>query len=320
MSTDDIHLAVFTGTAPRIHLFDLADGTHLQSWGQDGEGPGEFLSSSGLELIGNHVYALDGNRGRLSIFEVTGDLVRTVSLQDFGMPPNFARRLDRAGGDRVLFGLSVPMGNERSIIARSFGPSASEDPVHQDTVIVFAQRTATLRLTAEGAPGLTLSSPYSPTSRWTSVAGGVAFWQGSDSDIRVLGFDGALKSVISLALDDRFEITEADREYWLQNEIPQEFFGQRVFEPLREKARRTVDFPRHHPLMFKLLDGPDDLLWVRRTPGGQDQIWDIVDTEGQLVSRITLAPGQALLSVIPGHLVLKVTDDLGVESVEVHRC
>ena len=47
------------------------------------------------------------------------------------------------------------------------------------------------------------------------------------------------------------EVTSEDREFWLQDAIPQEFLGQRPFEPLREKARRTVDFPRYHPLMFE---------------------------------------------------------------------
>ena len=148
----------------------------------------------------------------------------------------------------------------------------------------------------------------------------MAFWQGPDPEVRILGFDGEQRSVVSLALGDLFEVTAEDREYWLQNEIPQEFQGQRVFEPLRQEARRTVDFPQHHPLLFEFLNGPDDLLWVRRTPDGRDQVWDIADALGQLAGRVSLAPGQVLMAVVPDHLVLKVTDALGVESVEVHQC
>ena len=126
--------------------------------------------------------------------------------------------------------------------------------------------------------------------------------------------------MVSLALDDRFEVTAEDREYWFQNAIPQEFMGQRVFEPLRREARRTVDFPRYHPLAFDLLSAPGDVLWVRRTPDGKDQVWDVVDAQGQPAGRVALAPDQALMAVIPDHMVLRVTDALGVESVEVHRC
>lgn len=318
VSSDGPLLVVLSGSYPVIHLF--AGGTHRRSWGRSGEGPGEFRSTAGVTSVGRHVYALDGNLGRLSVFEYTGDLVRTVSLRDIGLSGYLARRLHRDGGGTVVLGLAVPMGNERVIVARSLGASADEDPVRRDTVHVYPRRTSTLRLTAPGAPGLTLSPPYSPDPKWTPVSGGVAFWQGPEPEVRILGLDGEQKSVVRLALDDRFEVTAEDREYWLQNEIPQDFQGQRVFEPLREEARRTVDFPRYHPLMFELLGGPDDLLWVRRTPDGRDQVWDITDVHGQLASRVLLAPGQVLMAVIPDHLVLKVTDALGVESVEVHRC
>ena len=319
VSSDGPLLVVLSGSYPAIHLF--AGGTHRRSWGRRGEGPGEFRSAAGVTSVGRHVYALDGNPGRLSIFEFTGDLVRTVSLPELGLSGYLARRLHRAGGDTVVLELAVPMGNERVIIARSLGASADEDPVRQDTVHVYLRRMATLRLTAPEAPGLSLSPPYSPDPKWTPVSGGVAFWQGPDPEVRILGFDGEQRSVVSVALDDRFEVTAEDREYWLQNEIPQEFQGQRVFEPLRQEARRTVDFPRYHPLVFELLGGPDGLLWVRRTPDGRDhQVWDILDAQGQLANRVSLTPGQALMAVIPDHLVVKVTDGLGVESVEVHRC
>ena len=322
VSTDDSLLVVLTGSYPVVHLFGLADGSRRGSWGLSGEGPGEFESATGVALVGSRVYALDGNQGRLSIFEFTGGLVRTVPLRDFGMPPNFPRRLHRAWGDTVLFGSSVPMGNERSIIALSFGASADEDPVGQEALVDYPRTTATrLRLTAPEAPSFTLPPPYWPDPQWTPVSGGVALWHGPDSEVRILGLDGEQRSVVTLALGDRFEVTAEDREFWFQNAIPQEVFGQRgVFDPVREVARRTVDFPRYHPPVFELLSGPDDLLWVRRTPDGRDQVWDIVDTQAQLASRVSLAPRQALMAVIPDRLVLKVTDALGVESVEVHRC
>ncbi len=64
----------------------------------------------------------------------------------------------------------------------------------------------------------------------------------------------------------------------------------------------------------------DDLLWVRRTPDGRDQIWDVVDLRGQVVGRVSMAPGRTLMAVLPGRVVAKATDDLGTESVEVYRC
>lgn len=320
-SSDGSLLAVLTESFPAVHLFALADGGRRGGWGGSGEGPGEFQEATGIALVEHRVHVLDGGQRRLSIFDSTGALVRTVNLHDAGLAPYYPRRLERAEADAILFDLAEPMGDERIIIARTFAASADEESARQDTVLVYPRTTATrLRLTAPGAPGLTVSSPYSPAPQWTPVSEGVAFWQGPDAEVRILGFDGDLRSVVSLALDDRFEITAEDRESWFQNTIPEELFGQRVFEPLREEARRTVDFPRHHPLMFELVGDPNDFLWVRRTPDGRDQVWDIVDTQGQIANRVSLTPGQTLLAVVPEHLVVKVTDDLGVESVEVLRC
>ena len=254
-------------------------------------------------MVGRHLYVLDGSQRRLSIFESTGAGVRTINLQNAGMGAYYPRRLGAAVGDPALFDLAEPMGDERIVIARTFATNADEESVRQDTVIVYPRSTATrLRLTAPGAPGYRVSPPYSPAPQWAPVCGGVAFWQGSDAEVRILGLDGTLKSVVPLALDDRFEVTADDREYWFQNAIPQEVFGQRVFEPLRQAARRTVDFPRYHPPVFELLGGPGDVLWVRRTPDGRDQVWDVVDAQGRLANRVFLAPGQALMAVIPGHL------------------
>ena len=320
-SSDGTLLVVLTESSPVVHLFVLADGSRRGSWGRSGEGPGEFLEATGIALVETHLHVLDGSQRRLSIFESTGALVRTVNLLDAGLPPYYPRRLERTQGDPALFDLSEPMGDERIIIARTFPASADEESVRQDTVLVYPRTTATrLRLTAPGAPGLSVSPPYSPTPQWTPVSGGVAFWLGRDAEVRILGFDGVLRSVVSLPLDDRFEVTAEDREFWFQNAIPQEVFGQRVFEPLREEARRTVDFPRYHPLVFELVGGQNDLLWVRRTPDGRDQVWDIVDSQGQIASRVSLPPGQTLLAMVPDHLVVKVTDDLGAESVEVLGC
>lgn len=317
VSSDGSLLVVVTESYPAVHLFDLADGRRRGSWGRSGEGPGEFEDVNGVALADGRVYVLDGGQRRLSIFDSTGDLARTVNLRGGYYP----RRLDRGGGATVLFDLSEPMGEERVIVARAVGASANEEWVRQDTVISYARSSvARLHLTAPGAPSYRVSPPYSPAPQWTPFSGGVALWPGTGPEVGILDLGGGLESAISLPFDDRFEVTADDREYWFRNAIPTELFGQRVFEPLRAEARRTVEFPRNHPLVFELLGGSDGRLWVRRTPDGRDQIWDIVDSQGQLAGRVSLTPRQALMTVIPNHLVVKITDDLGVESVGVLRC
>ena len=317
VSSNDSLLAVLTDSDPVIHLFRLPDGTHRGSSGGLGEGPGEFRDPAGIALVGDRIYALDEALGRLSIFDFTGSLVRTVALHQFGMLPNFPRRLHRAQGGTLLFLATEPTANSSAVVALSFGEAGIVGP---DTLVAYRTAPDLLRLTAPGAPSWTVPLPYSSRPRWTPVSGGVAFWQGPDPEVRILGVDGTTRSAVSLSLDDRFEVTGEDRESWLASAIPKEFMGrQGVFEPIREEARRTVSFPEYHPLVFRLLGGPDGLLWVLRTPAGREQVWDVVDSRGRHESRLTLAPHHSLMLVLPDRLVLRSTDDLGVESVQVHQ-
>lgn len=322
VATNHPLLAVLTESNPAIHLFDLANGTWHRSWGKRGEGPGEFRSSTGIALIGLHVYALDIGQDRLSIFDFTGNVVRTVKIQDLDVSPSQAlRRLEQTERGTVLIELAQRTGKDRIIIAQTIGPTPTADS-HQDTVTAFAMTDATdLQLVAVGSPSYTLPPPYSSVAQWTPIADGLALWQGPEPEIQILDLDGTVRSTLSLDLADRFEITAEDREHWLQNAIPQEFMGQKIFEPVREQARQTVDFPQYHPPVFELLSGPGNLLWIRRTPNSREtQIWDVTDSRGRSAGQISLSPGQRLMAVIPDHLLLRSTDEFGVESVEVHRC
>ena len=149
VSSDGSQLVVVTESYPVVHIFDLADGSRGGSWGRSGQGPGEFQEATGVALVDGRVYVLDGTQRRLSIFESSGDLVRTVNLLDGYYP----RRVDRGGGGTVLFDLSEPMGDERIIVARTVGASADEVWARQDTVISNARSTVPrLRLRAPGAP------------------------------------------------------------------------------------------------------------------------------------------------------------------------
>ena len=127
------------------------------------------------------------------------------------------------------------MGSDRTILSQVVGTNVTEDS-RQDTVTAFPHTTVPdLQLVAAGSPSYTLPPPYTPAARWAPIADGVVLWQGPDTQVRILDFDGTLRSTVLLELRDRFEITAEDREHWLQNAIPQEFMGQPVFEPVRRK-------------------------------------------------------------------------------------
>lgn len=209
VSANDSLLVVLTGSYPAIHLIELAECDHLRRWGRIGEGLGEFQSATGVALVGRHIFALGADQVRLAIFEFKGDLLRTVSLRDFGMSSYRPSRLELAEGDTLLFEGLVPTPNERihprAVVRgwcrRGFGSPGLGDRLPRADGQLASHGTG-------GAEPHSFAFLHSPVPQWTPYSGGLAFWDGFGSGVRVLGFDGEQGSVVPVALDDRFEVTD----------------------------------------------------------------------------------------------------------------
>lgn len=314
LDANDSLLVVLTQSDPVLHLFSLSRGDHISSWGREGEGPGEFTSSADVALVGDRVYALDTTQRRVSVFDLSGRLVLTNPVVDLGLP--YANRLDHASGDTVVIRAYSPMGDANAIIAWTVDGVAG-------TALSFDDPPGELRLEAPGAPGLTLRRPFAPYPRWTVVSGQLVYWPALGHQLQVVKLDGTPSTSIVLPLEDRIEITAGDGEEWFRTGIPTEFMGRRPFEPLRQKARQTVDFPPHQPLVLGLLASPDGVVWVKRQTSlreeSRGQVWDVVDTEGKFVDRVTLPVGHLLTVVLAEHVVIQTTTELGSDVVQIHR-
>ena len=314
LDVTDSLMVVLTESDPVLHVFNLMNGAHVQSWGARGEGPGEFASSADVAWVGQQVYALDTTQRRVSVFNPSGNLSETVPLRGLGLP--YANRLHHASGDTVVIRAYAPMGSANAVVAWTVEGVVG-------TVLAFDDPPDELRLEAPGAPGLTLRRPFSPYPRWTVVAGQVVHWPGTGQELQVVGLDGQLESTIELPMGDHVAVTVADRERWFRTGIPTEFMGRRPFEPLRRKARQTVEFPEYHPAVLELLGGPDRAIWVKRqtsvAAGSRGQAWDVVDRDGALVGRALLPVGHLLMAVHRDQAVIRTTTELGSDVIQVHR-
>ncbi len=62
------------------------EGTVINSFGQKGEGPGEFDSLFDIDSDSdNNVYALDYMRRRISIFDANGNFIQTIPVEEMGL-------------------------------------------------------------------------------------------------------------------------------------------------------------------------------------------------------------------------------------------
>lgn len=64
----------------RVQVFDR-DGDFIRSFGREGQGPGEFEAAAELAVVGDRVVVLAA-RSRLSLFDLRGDHVNDVILED----------------------------------------------------------------------------------------------------------------------------------------------------------------------------------------------------------------------------------------------
>lgn len=307
---NDSLLVVLTEAEPVLHLFRITDGTHLASWGRTGEGPGEFQSSAGVALVGDRIYALDTTQRRLMTFTQTGAHLETILLADIPYP--FADKLYRANGDTVLIGSFEPMGWGRAVTAWTASGRAGDVLEYQS-----GTKDDNVRLEAPDAPGLTLPRPFRSRPRWAadSRSGQVLYWPGHGHDIQIVDLDGNARDSITLPLDDRFEVTSEDREYWFAG-FPSDFKGQRVFEPLKRVARDIMEFPDHHPLFYDMMAGPRNTVWLRRTPSGRQQVvWDVASE--QRTDRVMLREGHWLLALHNNYGILLNSNEESQDALEV---
>ena len=67
-----------------LRFYDRATGRLLHTVGQEGEGPGDYLSLDNLQAVGDKLYTFDGRNVRVTIRDGTGQLERVVRLTPWG--------------------------------------------------------------------------------------------------------------------------------------------------------------------------------------------------------------------------------------------
>lgn len=312
-ATDSL-LVVSASSEPFLHLFRLADGELVKSWGSQGEGPGEFREAPvSVALVGGTVYAVDMNQQQLEVFDLTSDSAETTRMDALGLTlPAYVSRLERTGNVLLLRPMD-PMGRGALVVAWRGEAGVL------DTLANYERPARSIRL--DGPPPFPVPQPFAIGPLWTSTPWGVAYYPSDGAaHLEEIALDGSAASQRNLSFGDSFRAAEPEREWWMDQNIPQEFAGRRgVFDAVRSQARETLDFPSQLPPVLDLMGGSGRDVWVLRTPAASGQTWDVVDASGELSGRVEFPAGSSLAAVLADRVVVVVADPLGVETVQVHR-
>lgn len=306
-------LALANAGSGEIRLFDEA-GTWVESWGRQGEGPGEFGAVGPIwRLPGDSLLVWDGRLERMTVLGPDGAYVR-----QFRRPPVLnAEPAGRFGDGSILFsGAQFVIGDDvrpMDLALSRVDADGSVDTLPTETYGEFGP---------VGPEGRTMIAQPIFGSITVVVADGDGYWvvPGTDPQVRRHAPDGELRTIARWRLGDRSVSGEAAAR-----------FRERALEGLEGEAReirrmQLADRPvaEEFATTGYAFSGHAGELWVAPPdwpPNDSTTEWRVIDPEGRLAGRVTLPkfPDRFIpLLVGPDHVVGNARSELGVEYVRVY--
>ena len=314
---EDGGVIVADGGASAIRLFD-ATGAFVLEMGGEGSGPGEFRGLRDAWIVGGDtVVAWDSDLRRLTYFERTGVLVRTVLLEAFG---------EASGVGGLDLAVGPLEGGEVAIASLGLGEPA---PLRVDRVSVelFGADGSHMRRVGEatGMVRFTVGErgsapvPFTPFPRFDVHGSSIYFTNGDAPSLTV--WSEGVRRVIELPPVEH-DVDAAWSE--LSERLGEE--GREVFAGLVLEAPRREAIPH---LAGLILDAEGqiwtkpyvpmaDALWLN---GGANRWgdWWVVDESGARIAEVSVPDGFDVMDVRSDVVVGVAVDADGVERVQVHR-
>jgi len=309
---DDGGLVIADGRSRELRFFD-ATGAWVRSVGGSGAGPGEFGSLRAVRRCGSDtLYAFDLG-WRAGLFTTSGDWIGRLPqiITPAGGPP---QDLSCGDGRFVAVGWD-PEQLHRFIGYHRFHPPLQLVDASGSTVAELGTFPGLEYIGEEGGAG-----PHRFTRMLVHAIVGDRIYVGTGDgyEIRVLGLDGRLESLIRWTGPD-LAFTDADltryRERRRAAATPES--RQSVERDLRDWLR-----PETWPAYDALVLDPAGDLWIEdydRPDPDPGKRWTVLDSEGRLLGRVALPEGLRLTEIGRDHVVGVRRDALDVERVEVFR-
>jgi hypothetical protein len=313
---DDGGVAVLDGMAEEIRIFDRS-GTHRQTFGGQGAGPGELRASQGL-LLDHQGFLRVPERGnaRMSVFHPDSGFVRSYRLRVYTTRARgpWDAAMDDSG--RTVVWSSGPYRGSSWIMLRVYDPEMNQiDSIpYLDTADRPVDTSGTWRFDTPRGPGH-VPVPFHPGSYqvvdptgelWSSVEG--------NATLKVPRWRPAGDTALVMeSLRPPVEVTQADRDS--------------AMAVVRHQLRSLPSMPRLDPGRVPATRPPlyglslDDRgrLWVRITPPEEGtSLYDVFDRRGRYTKTVAV-PARVdrwIPPVVHGDVLWAVvTDDRDVQHV-----
>ncbi len=302
-----------------VRLFD-ANGIHLWTSGQEGEGPGEF---KGLTLLrncpGSPITVFDWALERITELEPDGSVADVRSVGALGVHP-YGDPACTPGGELVF----VPWPDFVSVWE---GLNVAEGDTYRWTMTLDWQRSdgvVTLRSGIPGGERRYYGRGDSPKTWGREMVFAVAptgVWFGSadNYDLQQVDWTGSLRRIARWS-GPSLNVTRGHVRKFLEARLadyasPEE---RQSFERDRWPDIRQ-GLPDRFPAYEGLLSLPDGSFWVTthewRAP---DQELHLLDPDGNWIRRLTIAAGAILMDAGPDWVLLLQHDEFDAPIVAVY--
>ena len=330
----DGRIVVANRGTEEVRVFDGL-GTHLTTFGGEGDGPSEFVSLMDVApLPGDSILAWDSRDYGISIFDADGNYGRTFFLQSGADPPWNGPRPVVARLDGTI--LSV---DEQRYGAQGLDPAspATADSARVEIWDGVGERLADIgnqrdrevsRVTRPGGRGSEyVADAYSGELVVAAWGDFVVAGPNKPYEIRAFRTDGALARIVRLEHEPRSP-TEADRQIYVDGVTGGSYIEPRTGSPipvelldLRRQFFESVPLAEHFPAFSAVLGDDTGHLWVREYDYPQEEgtapLWTVFDPNGRVLGYVETPEGLRIQRIGEDHVMGRIEDELGVEYVQV---
>jgi hypothetical protein len=300
------------------------EGHFLQSWGREGEGPGEFRA---IRLVGrlgeDTLVVVDGRQRRISLFHPDrGRLGQSTVAEEVGL--TFVSSGMFADGS-VVFGGGLTLGPGGEIPSEGLNRPdtryvvASLDGRFAADLGTFPGPEIFVQTQGGGGEFLVAASSIPFGRRPVAAAGGDRFFVGTGDthDIRVLDPAGRLLRIFRI-LQSPPPVTSEALNRWIEERVAE--LDDPSGAPALRTSLREMPTPGTMPAHQGLTVDQDGCLWVEgfRQPGEGLRSWTIFDREGTPQARLSLSSDHRILEVGRDYVLTVFQDPMEVEYLRLH--
>ena len=315
MLRDGRIVVVNSGTS-ELRVFN-GSGTHVSTWGREGEGPGEFSWLRAVEpWPGDSIVAWYGPRRDISVFNADGNYGRSFTFETNDDDPGLWALVPEAA---TRNGLIFAMHDPHLLITVTAEVRDAEGRLLSSLGSYPGQEMAMVTATMADA---ILFSVRLPRATWDDL---FVIGPTDRYELKAFAGDGTLARIVRRGHEPR-AVTRAHIDAYAEEKLssyPAEWTETEIesYQAEERQRYRVAPVVEHFPAFASLVADALDHLWVEEYefPGEERPgvLWTVFDPEGRVLGLVETPEGLEILEIGEDYILGQATDELGVEYVQV---